>query len=77
MEKDLIEYIAKSLVDNPAGVSVNEFPTENGVTLELHVNESDVGKVIGKHGRIAKAMRTLLNAVSTRNGQRVNLEIME
>ncbi|MBO8457431.1 MAG: KH domain-containing protein [Spirochaetes bacterium] len=77
MEKDLIEYIAKSLVDNPTGVSVNEFPTENGVTLELHVNESDVGKVIGKHGRIAKAMRTLLNAVSTRNGQRVNLEIME
>lgn len=77
MEKDLIEYIAKSLVDNPAGVSVNEFPTENGVTLELHVNESDVGKVIGKHGRIAKAMRTLLNAVSTRNGQRVSLEIME
>lgn len=77
MEKDLIEYIAKSLVDNAAGVSVNEFPTENGVTLELHVNESDVGKVIGKHGRIAKAMRTLLNAVSTRNGQRVNLEIME
>lgn len=77
MEKDLIEYIAKTLVDNPSGVSVSEFPTENGVTLELHVTETDVGKVIGKHGRIAKAMRTLLNAVSTRNGQRVNLEIME
>lgn len=77
MEKDLIEYIAKSLVDDPSGVSVSEIPTENGVSLELHVNESDVGKVIGKHGRIAKAMRTLLNAVSTRNGQRVNLEIME
>lgn len=77
MEKDLIEYIAKSLVDNPSDVSINEFPSESGITLELHVSEGDVGKVIGKHGRIAKAMRTLLNAVSTRNGQRVNLEIME
>ena len=55
MEKDLIEYIAKSLVDNPDAVSVNETEGERGPVLELKVADSDIGKVIGKYGRIAKA----------------------
>src|SRR5574344_26132 len=56
MEKDLIEYIAKSLVDDPDAVSVNETEGERGPVLELKVAEGDIGKVIGKYGRIAKAL---------------------
>lgn len=77
MEKDLIEYIAKSLVDNPNGVTVTEVPGERGMVLELRVAESDIGKVIGKYGRIAKAMRTVLAATATKDGRRYSLEIMD
>ena len=77
MEKDLVEYIAKTLVDDPTGVVVNMIEGEKSTILELKVSESDVGKVIGKHGRIAKAMRTLLSAASTRSGKRVVLEILD
>lgn len=76
MEKDLVEYIAKTLVDDPSGVVVNAIEGDKTTILELKVSEGDVGKVIGKHGRIAKAMRTLLSASSTRSGKRVTLEIM-
>ena len=57
MEKELVEYIAKSLVDDPTGVVVNMIEGEKSTILELKVSEDDIGKVIGKHGRIAKAIR--------------------
>lgn len=77
MEKDLIEYIAKSLVDDPGAVSVTEAEGEKSTILELRVAEDDIGKVIGKYGRIAKALRTVLNASSSKSGRRYSLEIMD
>ena len=77
MAKDLVEYIAKSLVDDPSGVQVNEIEGEKSTILELKVAEGDVGKVIGKHGRIAKAIRTILSASATKTGKRVVLEILD
>ncbi len=76
VERDLIEYIAKSLVDDPSQVQVNEVEGEQSTILELRVAEADVGKVIGKQGRIAKAMRTVLAAASVRSGRRAILEIL-
>ncbi len=77
MEKDLIEYIAKSLVDDPDAVSVNETEGERGSVLELRVAEGDIGKVIGKYGRIAKALRTVLSASGSKDGKRYSLEILD
>ncbi len=77
MEKDLVEYIAKSLVDDPDNVSVNMIEGEKSTILELRVAQDDIGKVIGKHGRIAKAVRTILSASSTKDGKRVVLEILD
>jgi len=77
MEKDLVEYIAKSLVDDPGGVLVNMIEGEKSTILELRVSDGDVGKVIGKHGRIAKAIRTILSASTTKSGKRVVLEILD
>ncbi len=77
MERDLVEYIAKSLVDDPTAVAVNVIEGEKSTILELKVSEGDIGKVIGKHGRIAKAIRTLLSAASTKSGKRVVLEILD
>ena len=77
MERELVEYIAKSLVDDPENVEVNLIEGEKSTILELRVAEGDVGKVIGKHGRIAKAIRTLLSASSSRTGKRVVLEILD
>jgi len=77
MEKELVEYIAKSLVDDPSGVSVNQIEGEKSTILELKVTGSDIGKVIGKQGRIAKAIRTVLSAASSRSGKRVVLEILD
>ena len=77
MEKDLVEYIAKTLVDDPAGVVVNVIEGEKSTILELKVAEPDIGKVIGKHGRIAKAVRTILSATATKTGKRVVLEILD
>ena len=77
MEKVLVEYIAKSLVDDPEGVSVNIVEGEKSTILELRVSQDDIGKVIGKHGRIAKAVRTILSASSTKSGKRVVLEILD
>ena len=77
MEKELVEYIAKSLVDDPGGVVVNMVEGEKSTILELKVSEGDIGKVIGKHGRIAKAIRTILSASSTKTGKRVVLEILD
>jgi len=77
MEKDLIEYIAKSLVDDPGQVQVNVVEGEKSTILELRVGETDIGKVIGKHGRIAKAIRTVLQAASARTGKHTVLEILD
>ena len=77
MSKDLIEYIAKSLVDNPDQVVVSETESEQGAVIELQVVKEDLGKVIGKQGRTARAMRTLLGAASAKSGKRSVLEILE
>lgn len=77
MEKDLIEYIAKSLVDDPSAVSVNETEGERGSILELRVAQGDIGKVIGKYGRIAKALRTVLSASANKDGKHYSLEILD
>ncbi|NBF38861.1 MAG: KH domain-containing protein [Spirochaetes bacterium] len=77
MEKELVNYIARSLVDEPDEVEVNMIEGEKSTILELKVSQSDIGKVIGKHGRIAKAIRTVLSAASTKTGKRVVLEILD
>ena len=75
--KELIEYIAKSLVDNPEEVSVTELEGEQTSVIELKVAKEDIGKVIGKQGRTAKAMRTILGAASMKLKKRSVLEILE
>lgn len=75
--RELIEYIAKALVDNPDEVSVSEVEGEVTSVIELRVAKSDLGKVIGKEGRTARAMRTLLTAASTKIRKRAVLEILE
>jgi predicted RNA-binding protein YlqC (UPF0109 family) len=77
VEKDLVEYIARSLVDEPSGVKVNMIEGEKSTILELKVADGDIGKVIGKQGRIAKAIRTILSASSMKTGKRVVLEILD
>ena len=75
--KALIEYIAKSLVDHPEEVPVSEVEGEQTSVLELKVSKEDLGKVIGKQGRTARAMRTILSAASTKSKKRTVLEILE
>jgi predicted RNA-binding protein YlqC (UPF0109 family) len=75
--KELIEYIAKSLVDRPEQVSVRETEGEKTTIIELKVAKEDLGKVIGKMGKTARSMRTLLNAAATKIGKRCVLEILE
>ena len=73
--KGLLEVIAKSLVDNPEEVVVTEKETEKGLVLELKVAPSDMGKVIGKQGRIAKAIRSVVKAAESRENKQVSVEI--
>ncbi len=75
--KELIEYIAKVLVDNPEEVSVTELEGKQTSVIELKVAKEDLGKVIGKQGRTARAMRTILGAASTKLKKRSVLEILE
>ena len=77
MEKDLVEYIVKSLVGRPDEVSVHVIEGEQSTILELKVASDDVGKVIGKQGRIANAIRVILSASATKDGKRVVLEIID
>ena len=74
--KELVEYIAKSLVDNPEEVVVKETEREKSVLIELRVALDDVGKVIGKQGKIAKSIRSLTKAAAAKRGKRVIVEIM-
>ena len=75
--KQLVEYLAKALVDNPAPVEVFEAGTPEDAVYRLKVGRDDLGKVIGKKGRTAKALRTLLGAAGSKQGVRVSLEILE
>lgn len=75
--RELIEYVGKSLVDMPDQVEVNEVEGEQTTVIELKVDKSDLGKVIGKQGRTARALRTILNAASTKLKKRSVLEIIE
>ena len=75
--KDLVAYIAKALVDKPEEVAVSEIEGEQTSVIELKVAKEDLGKVIGKQGRTARAIRTILSAASTKIGKRSVLEILE
>ncbi|MDR0540320.1 MAG: KH domain-containing protein [Spirochaetaceae bacterium] len=77
MEEELIKHIAKSLVANPDAVVVNVIDGEGSAVLELTVDENDLGKVIGKHGRVAKAIRTILQAANVKSGKHIALEILD
>ena len=74
--KDLVEYVARSLVDDPEAVEVEVIEEDGQTILELHVAEDDMGKVIGRNGSVAKALRTLLKVSSARDGESVQLEIV-
>ena len=75
--KDLVEVIAKSLVDNPSEVHVNEIQGEQDLILELRVAPEDMGKVIGRQGRIAKAIRTVVKAAALNKDQKIVVEIID
>ncbi len=75
--KDLIEFVVKALVDDPSEVKITEINGDKITLFELRVSKEDIGKVIGKKGKTAGAIRTILNAVSTKQGKRAELEIIE
>ena len=75
-EKEFLEYIIKALVDEPDEVEINVVEGEKSTIFELKVAPSDTGKVIGKNGRIAKAIRTILNAAIAKSGKRITLDIL-
>jgi predicted RNA-binding protein YlqC (UPF0109 family) len=78
MTTDVLAYIAKSLVDNPDDVAITEVEEEDGeIVLELRVHPDDMGKIIGKRGRTAKAIRTMVKAAATREGANATVEIVE
>ena len=75
--KDLVEYVVKSLVETPDDVSVAELEDETGTVLELTVAGSDMGRVIGKSGRVINAIRTLAQVAAAKQGTRVSVELVE
>ncbi len=75
--KDLVKYLAQALVDSPDEVSVSEIEGEQTSVIELRVAKDDLGKIIGKHGRTAQSIRTILSAASAKNHKRAVLEIVE
>jgi predicted RNA-binding protein YlqC (UPF0109 family) len=77
VSREIVEYLARRLVDEPDAVSVEEVEREGTIVLQLHVASDDVGKVIGRQGRIARALRTVVRAAAARREQRVLLEIVE
>ncbi|MDR3283989.1 MAG: KH domain-containing protein [Treponema sp.] len=77
MQKELVEYIAKSIADDPDSVSVTETEDEGGAKLELRVTEGDLGRVIGKGGRIARSIRTVMSAAVNETGKRYSLDILD
>ena len=77
MSTEIVEYLARRLVDDPDAVEVEEVEQEGAVVVQMHVAPDDVGKVIGRQGRIARALRTIVRASAARRDQRVLLEIVE
>ena len=75
--KELLLYMAKNLVDDPEAVTVNEIKEDDGTVLELRVASADMGKVIGRQGRIAKEIRTIIKTVAMRAGEKVTVEIVD
>ncbi len=75
--KELLTYVARNLVDHPDQVSVSQFEDDGETVLELRVAPEDMGKVIGRQGRIAKEIRTLIRSVAQRSGKRVSVEIVD
>jgi len=75
--KDLLSYIARNLVDNPDAVTVTEVQKENETVLELRVAPEDMGKVIGRHGRIARDIRSIVKSAAMRAGVRVSVDIVD
>ncbi|MCK5841511.1 MAG: KH domain-containing protein [Candidatus Fermentibacteria bacterium] len=75
--RELVEHMARTLVENPDGVSVEETTQEDMTVYELRVEEADLGRVIGKEGRIAKAMRMIVRSAAARQGQKATIEIMD
>ena len=75
--KELLLYMAKNLVDDPDAVSVTEVDDEEGKVLELRVAPGDMGKVIGRQGRIAKEIRTIVKTVAQRTGEKITVEIVD
>ena len=75
--KELLLYVAKNLVDQPDAVRVTQTESEEGIQLELHVASEDMGKVIGRQGRIAKEIRTIVKSVAQRSGERVTVDIVD
>ena len=75
--KDLVEYIALSLVDDPSSVLVTQEKSGNRIRLDLHVAKDDMGRIIGKGGRVANAIRVLLRVTSARDGRQVTLDVVE
>ncbi len=75
--KELLLYMAKNLVDDPESVTVNEIENEDGKVLELRVAPGDMGKVIGRQGRIAKEIRTIVKTVAQRTGEKITVEIVD
>jgi predicted RNA-binding protein YlqC (UPF0109 family) len=77
LSSEIVEYLARRLVDEPDAVRVEEVERDGAIVLQLHVAKDDVGKVIGRQGRIARALRTIVRASAARREQRVMLEIVE
>jgi predicted RNA-binding protein YlqC (UPF0109 family) len=75
--KELIRYLARSLVNNPDAVEINEATSDEALVFELRVAKEDLGRIIGKQGRTAKSIRTILNAAASRTNRKVVLEIVE
>jgi len=75
--KELLEFVIKNLVDNQEAVSITETSKDKSIVYEVKVDESDIGKIIGKQGRIAKAIRTLIKAIATKENKKVIIEILD
>jgi predicted RNA-binding protein YlqC (UPF0109 family) len=75
--REFLEYVAKQLVDNPDAVTITEEEKDGKIIFKLKVGESDVGKIIGRKGRTAQAVRVLLSAVAAKNGKRAILEVLD
>ena len=75
--KDLVQYLAQSLVSNPDAVEITESENDGATVLQLKVAKEDLGRIIGKQGRTAKSMRTLLNAAASKAGRRAHLDILD